>query len=115
MFDFFKSKKKKENEIDAAFEKVTRELQSIDDWEDPKKLEHYILDSCEQIIATTKEIESERKEYKNVTAYLNDVTKIENLPEDKRNRLTEVANNVVELTKAQYTYEHAAPRITDSQ
>lgn len=57
---FFGKKRKKEQEIDEAFAKVYQEIETIDNWNDPKKLEHYILDSCEQIIALTKEIEEEK-------------------------------------------------------
>ncbi len=115
MIHFFKKKQNKEAELDAVFAKVTEELRSIDDWDDPKKLEHYILDSCEQIIATTKEIEGEKKEYRRVTSYLNDVTRLEELPDQDKARLREVANNVVELSMAQRQYENAAPKISDSQ
>ncbi len=59
---FFGKKRKKEQEIDEAFAKVYQEIETIDNWNDPKKLEHYILDSCEQIIALTKEIEEEKAE-----------------------------------------------------
>ena len=64
---FFGKKRKKEQEIDEAFAKVYQEIETIDNWNDPKKLEHYILDSCEQIIALTKEIEGEKTEYRIVT------------------------------------------------
>ena len=60
----FGRKKKKEKELDEAFAKVTKELKDIDAWDDPKKLEHYILDSCEQIIGTTKEIKAEKSHSK---------------------------------------------------
>ena len=65
---FFGKKKKKEQQIDDAFEKVYQEIQTIDNWNDPKKLEHYILDSCEQIIGITKEMEGEKAEYRIVTS-----------------------------------------------
>jgi hypothetical protein len=100
-FSLFGKKSKKEKEIDQAFEKVYAEISTIDNWEDPKKLEHYILDSCEQIIGMTKEIEGEKAEYKIVTAYLTDIQTIEKMPEDKLGELKEVAANIEELNKAQ--------------
>ena len=57
---FFGNRKKKNKKLDDAFAKVYQEIQTIEDWDDPKKLEHYILDACEQIIAITKEIEGEK-------------------------------------------------------
>ena len=40
---FFGKKRKKEQEIDEAFAKVYQEIETIDNWNDPKKLEHYIF------------------------------------------------------------------------
>ncbi len=116
IFDkIFKRKSKKEQELDFAFEKVTKELQDIDNWDDPKKLEHYILDSCEQIIATTKEIKKESKEYKNVTKYLDDIQIIDNLPKDKANEVRSAAANILETERAKNAYLESAQRITDEQ
>ena len=58
---FLGKKRKKEQEIDEAFAKVYQEIETIDNWNDHKKLEHYILDSCEQIIALTKPRDRGRK------------------------------------------------------
>ena len=35
---FFGKKRKKEQEIDEAFAKVYQEIETIDNWNDPKKL-----------------------------------------------------------------------------
>lgn len=112
---FFGSKKKKEQKIDEAFARVYQEMQTIDDWDDPKKLEHYILDSCEQIIGITKEIEGEKAEYRIVTAYLNDIQSIEKQPEEQLKELREVAANIVELNKARTNYLNSSYNITEEQ
>ena len=112
---FFSKKKKKEQELDEAFAKVTKEIQDIDAWDDPKKLEHYILDSCEQIIATTKEIKAEKKEYKVVTKYLDDIQKIDNLPEDRANEVRSAAANILESDRARTAYLESSMNITDEQ
>lgn len=104
---FFSSRKKKREQraakIDDAFNRVYSQIEDIDSWEDPKKLEHYILDSCEQIIASTKAMERQKTEYRIVTKYLNDIKAIENLPKetakDLRNtaiRICELEQNIVE-------------------
>ncbi len=111
----FGRKKKKEKELDEAFAKVTKELKDIDAWDDPKKLEHYILDSCEQIIGTTKEIKAEKKEYKIVTKYLDDIQKIDNLPEDRANEVRSAAANILETDKARVAYLESSKKITDEQ
>lgn len=114
-FSLFGKKSKKEKEIDQAFEKVYAEISTIDNWEDPKKLEHYILDSCEQIIGMTKEIEGEKAEYKIVTAYLTDIQTIEKMPEDKLGELKEVAANIEELNKARTAYQNSTRKISDTE
>ena len=69
----------------------------MDSVNDPKKLEQYILDSCEQIIASTKAMERQKMEYRIVTRYLNDIKAIENLPKDKAKDLRTTASRICEL------------------
>lgn len=112
---FFGKKRKKEQEIDEAFAKVYQEIETIDNWNDPKKLEHYILDSCEQIIALTKEIEGEKTEYRIVTSYLTDIQTIEGLPEEMRQSIREAATNIEQLNAARQTYEKTSYHISEEQ
>ncbi len=97
----FASKKKKKEiraaKIDDAFNRVYTQIEGIDNWEDPKKLEHYILDSCEQIIASTKAMERQKMEYRIVTRYLNDIKAIENLPKETAKDLRNTASKICEL------------------
>lgn len=111
----FGRRKKKSQKLDDAFHRVYEEIQSIDNWDDPQKLEHYILDSCEQIIAATKEIEEEKREYRNITAHLNDIKQIESLPKQRLADLREVAANLVELNSAREAYRNISRNITDEQ
>lgn len=112
---FFGKKRKKEQEIDKAFAKVYQEIETIDNWNDPKKLEHYILDSCEQIIALTKEIEGEKTEYRIVTSYLTDIQTIEGLPEEMRQSIREAATNIEQLNAARQAYEKTSYHISEEQ
>lgn len=112
---FFGKKRKKEQEIDEAFAKVYQEIETIDNWNDPKKLEHYILDSCEQIIALTKEIEGEKTEYRIVTSYLTDIQTIEGLPEEMHQSIREAATNIEQLNAARQAYEKASYQISEEQ
>lgn len=112
---FFGKKRKKEQEIDEAFAKVYQEIEAIDNWNDPKKLEHYILDSCEQIIALTKEIEGEKTEYRIVTSYLTDIQTIEGLPEEMCQSIREAATNIEQLNAARQAYEKTSYHISEEQ
>ncbi len=105
MFSFFEKKKEKERQLDLKFERLTEEINKIDEWSDPKKIERYILDSCEQIVATTKEIEAEKKEYRRLTGYLNDIKKIEELSEVEIRELKEAAKQIEKLDKAREKYQ----------
>ena len=112
---FFGKKRKKEQEIDEAFAKVYQEIETIDNLNDPKKLEHYILDSCGQIIALTKEIEGEKTEYRIVTSYLTDIQTIEGLPEEMRQSIREAATNIEQLNAARQAYEKTSYHISEEQ
>ncbi len=99
---FTNRKKKKElraAKIDDAFNRVYNQIEGIDSWEDPKKLEQYILDSCEQIISSTKEMERQKTEYRIVTRYLNDIKAIENLPKEEAKELRNTAARICELER----------------
>ena len=106
MFSFFSRKKEKERELDLKFAHLEEEIRKIDEWADPKKIERYILDSCEQIVATTKEIEEEKKEYRHLTNYLNDIRKIENLTDVQVRELKEAANQIERLDKARERFKN---------
>ncbi len=112
---FFEKRRQKKQQVDDAFAKVYEEIAQIENWDDPKKLEHYILDSCEQIIALTKEIEGERAEYRIVTAYLTDIQSLEKLPEEQLSEIKEAASHIAELTKARNNYLKFSPNLTEEQ
>lgn len=111
----FGKNREKEKKIDDAFERVYQEIQAIEDWDDPKKLEHYILDSCEQIIGITKEIEGEKAEYRIVTSYLTDIDTIEKLPEAQSKEIREVASRIEEMNAARTRYLNLSHNITEEQ
>lgn len=115
---FTKRKTKKEiraAKIDDAFNRVYSQIEDIDSWEDPKKLEHYILDSCEQIIASTKAMERQKMEYRIVTRYLNDIKAIENLPKDTAKDLRTTATRICELERNILESRNITRNISDEQ
>lgn len=96
-FKLFQTKQKETRDLDSDFDRVYAKIQEMDDWDDPKKIEHYILDSCEQIVSTTKEIESERKELRSVSNYARDLDILENLSEDSIKEIRQTARRIVAL------------------
>ncbi len=116
---FFKNKKSKKQlkaeKLDDAFLRVYNQIDDIDSWADPKKLEHYILDSCEQIIASTKEMERQKKEYRLVTAYLNDIKTIEDLNYDSSRELKNTAMKIRELEASIAAAKQVRYNLTEEQ
>ncbi len=111
---FFKRKPKK-RKVDEAFSKVYQQISRIEDWDDPKKLEHYILDSCEQIISLTKEIQAQKAEYGVVSSYIEDIDTIESLPLEKQRSIREAASNIISLNKAKDQYLAMESKLTEEQ
>ncbi len=115
----FSSKKKKKEQraakIDDAFNRVYTQIEDIDTYEDPKQIQHYILDSCEQIIASTKAMERQKMEYRVVTKYLNDIKTIENLPKEKAKELRNTAAQIIELEKNILEARSIQRNISDEQ
>ncbi len=112
---FFKKKIKKSEELDASFDKVLKEIKEIDEWNNPQKIVHYILDSCEQIISLTKQIQAQDAEINVLTNYMEDIQTIRNLPKNKKDDLYIVAKNLEELDKSRKSYEGSSPPLTDEQ
>ncbi len=111
----FKKKNKKKEELDASFNKVLKEIQAIDEWDNPQKIVHYILDSCEQIIALTKQIQAQDAEIGVLTHYMEDINTIRNLPKVKKDDLYLVAKNIEDLERSRKYYEEQTPPLSDEQ
>lgn len=86
-----------------------------EDYSDNKKVQHYILDCCEQIIEASKEIEEEKAEYKIVTDYLNDIQILEDLPDEEADAIRRAAENVQKLDRLRDEYQNSEKRISDVQ
>ena len=57
---FSKKNKATGDDLDETMDEVLSEIHKIDDMSDPKKIEQYILDSCEEVISLTKQNEGEK-------------------------------------------------------
>lgn len=116
---FFSRRQKKREmrtaRIDDAFNRVYSQIEGIDNWDDPKKLERYILDSCEQIIASTKAMERQKMEYRIVTRYLNDIKALENLPKEQAKDLRTTATRICELEQSLIDARAIQRNISDEQ
>ncbi len=111
----FKKKQSKNDKLDESFAKVISEIQKIEDWNNPKKIEHYILDSCEHIIATTKEIEALKAEYRVLTSYLEDIDTLRKLPKKEFAEISLIAKNIEDLERSKKIYKNTEPKLTEEQ
>ena len=92
----FKRKwKKKQKSIDEILEQVTEDVLTPEEMEDEHKVHHYVLDHCEQIIETAKELEAQKAEYRVMTSYLKDIQLIEEMPEKEAGILRDAASNIL--------------------
>ena len=110
----FKKRRRKKETGESAFDRTLREIKAIDDWDDRKKIEHYILDSCEQIVSLTKEIEGEKAQIRIMDSYLEDTEKISALPPEKRQELSDTASKVVSLERSRSEYQKSEKKISDA-
>ena len=118
----FGKKKKAEKEkavTEKSFEKKFSELDATvlsgNDLKNARKIEQYVVERLEQIIETTQEIEEEKSEYRIVTSYLNDIQLLEDMPEEDRKVIDEVAANVVQLNNARTEFLNSAKKLSDAQ
>ena len=114
MFGFGK-RKKKEEELDEAFDRVFREIREIDDYDNPKRLNHYILDSCEHIIATTKDLKRQQNEYRTLTKYLKDIQAFSIMPRGDHEYLVKVVRQILSLRKSKEDYRTSDPLLSDEE
>lgn len=79
------------------------------------QVEHQALDFCEQLMASSRELDETKKEYRQVMDYLNDIQKLEDLPEEEMNAIKETAGNIVGLNKMREELSHKERRMSDAQ
>ncbi len=76
---------------------------------------NYVVDLCEQMISTSKELEDARAEYQLVTDYLNDIQIIEELTEAEKKPIAECAMHVAKLEKQRTEFLKVEHKLTDTQ
>jgi len=108
----FKRKKKNKTE-DEIFTDLVDEANAIDDMESPKKIEHMILDSCEEIISETKDIEGKKAEYRVLTRYLEDIKRIHELNPKEAAAVKKAAAAIEKVQKSRKTFIDAPKTISD--
>lgn len=74
-----------------------------------------VVESCEQMIELSREIEDARQEFEQVNDYVNDIRKIEALSEEDFRHVRDTAQNIINLHKSKEEFYRMDRKITDSQ
>ena len=113
---FFKKKKKLKAEITSRENLIVPSQRAAEEGSlSKKKIQHYIINCCEQIIEAKKELEEEKAEYRIVTDYLNDIQVLEELPEEDWEEILSAAENVQKLDLLREEYQNTDKKISDAQ
>lgn len=107
--------KKRNRDREAELFEATDELFSEEQETDLHKIGHYVLDHCEQIIESARELGEEKKEYEIVTSYLKDIEFLADLPEEQKAPIREVTENILKLNMERDQYLNMSKKISDSQ
>lgn len=76
---------------------------------------NFIIDNCEQILETGKQLEELKVEYQAVTSYLTDIQKIERIPSGEREDLNDTVRKIMTYTRERAKYQNNSRKITDAQ
>ena len=110
---FFSRKNNADHENDV--QDMTDDLFPEENDLDHRKVGHYVLDHCEQIIESARELGEEKKEYDIVTSYLKDIEFLTDLPEEQKAPIRDVAENISKLHQERDQYLNMSKKISDAQ
>lgn len=110
---FFSRKNNADHENDV--QDMTDDLFPEENDLDHRKVGHYVLDHCEQIIESARELGEEKKEYDIVTSYLKDIEFLTDLPEEQKALIRDVAENISKLHQERDQYLNMSKKISDAQ
>lgn len=111
---FFKKIFSRNKDADSD-QSVPQELFSEEQETDQRRVGHFVLDHCEQIIDTARELSEEKREYYVVTSYLKDIEFLADLPEEQKAPILDVAENICQLNQERDQYLNTSKKISDMQ
>lgn len=114
---FFKRFFSRKKDADSILEltEMSEGLFPEEEETDHRRIGHYVLDHCEQIIEAARELSEEKKEYDIVTNYLKDIETLAELPEEQKAPIRDVAENILKLNQARDMYLNTSKKISDAQ
>jgi len=82
---------------------------------DYRDRERYIRACCEQMTASSKEVETQKIEYQTVTEHLTDLEEISALPVSDREEMKKRARKIIQIEEDEADYRRPASKITETQ
>lgn len=107
---FFSRKKDADNDPGVSGELFSEEQET-----DQRRVGHFVLDHCEQIIDTARELSEEKREYYIVTSYLKDIEFLADLPEEQKAPIRDAAEKICQLNQERDQYLNTSKKISDMQ
>jgi hypothetical protein len=92
-------------------ENIVRELHLSD----KTQAKNYVVDLCEQMIDTSRDLEDAKAEYQLVTNYLTDIQIIEELTETERKPIVECAMHVAQLNQQRSDFLKTERKLSETQ
>ena len=77
--------------------------------------EFQVVDACEQMIDAAKEFEAAREEYAQVTNYLTDIERMENMKDPDKKLMCDAAASIAQLERKRSEFLKTENKISDSQ
>lgn len=111
---FFKKRKEKKK-LKEVTERYEADVLSPERLNDRDFVKRYIVEQCEQMTKSATELSDLKKEYGTLTSYLTDIQLIETMDGEDRNKLLDIANNIVNLNKAKKSMMETLTKIPDSK
>ena len=75
----------------------------------------FLVDNCELISESDRQIEEAKVEYQAVTSYLTDMQRIDMSLKEQREKLEEAARNIYNLTRERNLFQQKNTILTDRQ
>lgn len=103
-----------EEENAASEETVSFKKQKVN-MDNPEERTQYVKNCCEQMVEASNETENAKLEYNLVTAYLNDMQMIEEMPEDRKVTVNSTVRKILSLNEERKGLQKTVSKITDMQ
>jgi len=93
----------------------TKKRKQIDNFDIYEDIQDYIEQVCDDVIEEQRKQEESKAEYEIVTSYLTDIQKIDRMLPSDRQRVSDLADDIYQLTKERADYQERSRKISNAQ